>query len=103
MNRVSSTKHFLLVSLYLLILAACGPSPDEYAFQTQEAANAIAANWTETPTPTRKAAANSTVALIPTDTSIPTLAPPLSLMPTLSDLGEFINRKPTPTPTLTPT
>jgi hypothetical protein len=62
-------KKLLFIFLSIFLLAACGPSPEEIALQTNAAATATAASWTKTPTPT--------ATYTPTSTNIPiaTLTP----------------------------
>jgi endonuclease/exonuclease/phosphatase family metal-dependent hydrolase len=60
------------VSVFLVIcslLAACGPSPEEIAIQTKNAAIVTAANWTSTPTNAPKPT------MVPTSTVLPTPVP----------------------------
>lgn len=73
----------LIVGFLLVCLLACGPAPEELAFQTQEAATAIAARWTETTTLTL----NPSATLTPADTQTILAAPTIIPSPT-----------PTPTP-----
>lgn len=50
----------LFLPLLAVFLTACGPAPEELALQSQQAATAIAANWTETPTATPSPTATQT-------------------------------------------
>ncbi len=60
--------------LFVLMLAACGPSPELQATQTATALTATAAAWTPTSTPTRR----------PTATRLPTSTPMSE-----SDMGRY--------------
>lgn len=75
-------KKIIFLILTVLLLASCGPSPEEQATLTATALTATADSWTRTPTPTST--------FTPTNTSTPTETP----TPTVTD---------TPTITLTPT
>jgi hypothetical protein len=76
-------KRIARVLVFLIVLTACGPSPEAIASMTATAATATAASWTLTPTPS----------LTPTETPTPTLTftPTQTLTPTI-----------TPTPSITP-
>ena len=73
-----------------LMMASCGPSPEEIAAQTDTAQTAVAAAWTETPTVTVTNTSTSTPTLTATPTHTSTATP------------THTSTK-TPMPTLTPT
>jgi hypothetical protein len=69
-----------IVFALVLLLAACGPSPEQQAGMTAEALTATAASWTATPSPT--ATATATATFTPTPTSTATLTPTNTATPT---------------------
>jgi hypothetical protein len=69
-----------IVLALVLLLSACGPSPEEQAVMTAGAQTATAASWTATPSPT--ATATATATFTPTPTSTPTLTPTNTATPT---------------------
>jgi len=75
-------KLYRVALLIVILLSACGASPEEQATQTATARTATAAAWTDTATPTL------------TFTLTPTLTPTLTLTPSIT---------PSPTITATPT
>ncbi len=79
------TKSFFIVAL-LLLVSACGPSPEQQATLTATAQTATAAMWTKTPT--------ATLTFTPTYTFTSTFTPTKTFTPTATF---------TPTITLTPT
>jgi hypothetical protein len=87
MQAGNNMKPVVWISLIaLLILAACGPSPEQQATQTATAQTATAAAWTLTPTATL------------TDTPTSTFTPTITFTPTLTFTPTF-----TPTATITET
>jgi hypothetical protein len=73
-RRILSDKAWTLVSFWLilaLLLAGCGPNPEQQAILTATAQTATAALWTPTPTDT----ATLTPTATPTPTSTATLTP----------------------------
>lgn len=84
----------LFLLILMIVLTACGPSSEELAFQTREAATALAASWTETPTltptststPTPEPTATSTLA--PSQTSTNTYTPTITPYPVLNIADE---------------
>jgi hypothetical protein len=79
---------FMLFSVLMITLSACGPTPEEQATQTATAQTATAFSWTATFTSTQ----TFTPTFTPTFTH--TYTPSLTLTPTITD---------TPTITFTPT
>jgi hypothetical protein len=81
-------KIYRIIILFVIVLSACAPSPEQQATLVSTALTATADSWTETPTPTST--------LTPTETLIPTftLTPTETLTPTITF---------TPTITATPT
>ena len=75
-------KYYCVSFLIVILLSACGASPEEQATMTAAARTATAASWTDTPTPTS------------TSTPTATLTPTLTLTPSIT---------PSPTITATPT
>lgn len=72
-------KYFQLLSIPLImLLTACGPSPEEQATMTATAITATAAAWTATPSMTMTATITATPTRIPTKTSTPTNTPDLN-------------------------
>ena len=69
-------KRFVFVVLFTWILSACGPTPEDIAAQTADAAIAtFEALPTTTPTPTHIPTFTSTLTATPTLTLTPTLTP----------------------------
>jgi len=70
--------------LFLLVLTACGPSPEMQATMTTTAITATAAAWTETPSPTATftPTVTSTITLTPTFTTTPSITPTATITPT---------------------
>ena len=75
----------LCLIFVVLILTACGPSPEEIAAQTATAQTAVAAAWTETPTITASPTATQTNTPEPTATNTPTI----TTTPTMTPIGGF--------------
>jgi hypothetical protein len=72
----------LLCIALILILSACGPSPEQQAAMTATAMTASAAAWTPTPTATNTP--TSTPTPTPTETPTPTLTPTPTDTPTIT-------------------
>jgi sarcosine oxidase delta subunit len=81
-------KRFRLLLLTLLLLAACTPSPEQQAANTDTAQTATAAAWTSTPSPSSTPIPTLTFTPLPTFTPTDTFTPTPSLTPSA-----------TPTPT----
>jgi hypothetical protein len=80
-------KLFRFMSLILVFLTACGPSPEEQTALTASAATATAASWTQTPTST--STFTPTLTLTPTSTSTPTI----TATPTYSFPAGTVNKQ----------
>lgn len=65
----------LLLIVFVLLLSACGPSPEQQAAMTATAMTATAAAWTATPSPTPTLTPTPTVTPTPTLTPTPTPDP----------------------------
>jgi hypothetical protein len=77
-------KRISLVGL-LLLLTACGPSPEEQAAMTATSYTATAAAWTDTPTLTPSMTFTPTTTLTPTITPSPTITlTPIFAFPTVT-------------------
>ena len=89
-------KYLLFPLLAILLVTACGPSPEERMTLTATALTATAAAWTRTPTPTFTPSLTSTptetatITLTPTDTFTPTITftPSITPSPTF-DFPDF--------------
>ena len=92
-NRSPIAPGLLTVSI-LLLVAACGPSPEAQATMTATIQTATAAAWTETSTPTNTETPTTTFTPTLTDTPTSTYTPTSTDTPTITS---------TPTITLTPT
>jgi hypothetical protein len=75
-------KKFPVVIVLLIILSACGASPEEQAALTATSLTATAAAWTDTPTPTLTFTPTETLTLTPTATFTPTITPTSTVTPT---------------------
>lgn len=91
-------KTILVGTVIFLILAACGPSPEEISQQTAESHTAVAAAWTGTPTATHTPMPTPTQTAAPTLTDTPTNTPTATSTNTPSATPTN-----TPMPTFTPT
>jgi hypothetical protein len=69
-----------IILLVLLFAASCAPSPEQGATQTATSLTAIAASWTQTPTPTLTFTPTET--LTPTITFTPTITPTFTVTAT---------------------
>lgn len=78
-------KHLVLAIVLLVILSACGPSPEEQAAMTATSITATAAAWTKTPTPTF----TFTPTLTATQTPTLTLTPSITPSPTITSTPTF--------------
>jgi hypothetical protein len=88
-------KHLFIASVIVLLLAACGPSPEEQAALTAAAITATAASWTETPTATFTPSSTSTATSTPTVTFTPTitLTPTETATPTFAFPTVAVNKQ----------
>lgn len=77
-------KQILTATLFLLVLTACGPSPEMQATMTTTAITATAAAWTNTPSPTATFTPTETATITPTSTFTltPSITPTATITPT---------------------
>lgn len=82
-----------LIVLLVLLVTACGPSPEQQATLTATAVTATAASWTKTSTPTLTLTPTAT--LTPTITFTPTLTPTatISATPTFAFPTVTVNKQ----------
>lgn len=80
-------KQILATILFLLVLTACGPSPEMQATMTTTAITATAAAWTDTPSQTATYTPTETATITPTSTS--TLTPSITPTPTITSTPTF--------------
>jgi hypothetical protein len=79
-QRRKKMRNLVVFVSILLLLSACGASPEQQATMTATAMTATAAAWTPTPTATNTA--TPTLTPTPTQTSTPTLTPTATKTPT---------------------
>lgn len=84
----------LFTTFLIIVLVACGPSPEEAASQTAAAQTAVAAEWTPTPTATLTPEPTPTVTLsvTPTPTPVPPSLIPITLDSVTQSQGEWIEK-----------
>jgi hypothetical protein len=82
-------KVYRIVILFVIVLSACAPSPEQQATLVSTALTATAGSWTETPTPTSTFTPTET--LTPTFTLTPTetLTPTITFTPTITATPTF--------------
>ena len=82
-----------LTFLILLLVTACGPSPEEQAALTATALASTTASWSDTPTPTFTSTSTKTVTPSATITPAITLTPTITTTPTLSFPSAKVNKQ----------
>jgi hypothetical protein len=86
-------KIYRTIILFVIVLSACAPSPEQQATLVSTALTATADSWTETPTPTSTLTPTET--LIPTFTLTPTetLTPTITVTPTFDFPSVTVNKQ----------